>query len=875
MNGSTKPTIVVVEDENVVAMDLVSSLERLHYRVAGVASSGEEAVALAERSRPGLVLMDIHLRGALDGIQAGQQIHERLAIPVVYLTAYSDQATLDRARVTHPFGYVLKPFEERELEVAIQMAVFRHDMERALRASENRLDAILASIGDAVVATDIDGRVTFINRAAEVLLQRKSERARGRRLEDVLKLARDDERTVRLVRADTGDVRVEVVESPVLDAAGEPAGHVTVIRDISERLRALEAHDREIVEREARAAAEREHDRARLKGEISLILADITQSPDMKPCIKRVAELVAQAFSGFAIVDIDDGDRELRLMAHAQPEWLPAMNDVLDERQRGSSRGLHAVARTGTPELESTLSSAALADIVGGGAELDVLRGLELASYLCVPLRARTRNIGALALFSTCAHRRYDQSDVAFAQQIADRIGLALDNARLYREAQEARIAAERLALKEKEARTEAEALLRIADVLNEAQLDVDGILQRVTDEATALVGARFGAFFYNVGDGAAGSYMLYTLSGAPKEAFEKFGLPRNTPIFGPTFAGESVVRLDDVRKDPRYGRMPPHYGMPPGHLPVVSYLAVPVVSRTGAVIGGLFFGHSEPAQFTEQHERMARALAAHAAVVIDNARLFAETREAEERQSRLVRDLERSLRFSDLFVGILGHDLRNPLSAIVTAASLVMARETSERVTKPLRRILSSSERMSRMIDQILDFTRVRLGGGIPLQRDHVEVADVCNLVLDELKGGSETGPDIRLEIRGETRGIWDRDRLAQLLSNLVGNALQHRVPATPVFITLDGSRPERLILEVQNDGVIDAAVLPSIFEPLRGGDLPKRRGSSGLGLGLYISQQIVAAHQGEIHVVSNSQTGTRFRVELPRNVPDEEKAS
>ena len=118
--------------------------------------------------------------------------------------------------------------------------------------------------------------------------------------------------------------------------------------------------------------------------------------------------------------------------------------------------------------------------------------------------------------------------------------------------------------------------------------------MQFVTDTATQLSGAAFGAFFYNVVSGSCESYMLYTLSGVPREAFAHFPMPRATDLFGPTFRGEGVVRIDDVKQDPRYGRNSPYYGMPEGHLPVVSYLAVPVVSRSGEVLGGLFFGAPE-----------------------------------------------------------------------------------------------------------------------------------------------------------------------------------------------------------------------------------------------------------------------------------------
>lgn len=122
------------------------------------------------------------------------------------------------------------------------------------------------------------------------------------------------------------------------------------------------------------------------------------------------------------------------------------------------------------------------------------------------------------------------------------------------------------------------------------AQLDIKTILQKVTDVTTRLSGAAFGAFFYNTIDSTGESYRLYTLSGAPREAFEKFGMPRNTDVFRPTFEGTAVIRSDDITKDPRYGHNTPHHGMPKGHLPVVSYLAVPVFSQSGGVIGGLFF---------------------------------------------------------------------------------------------------------------------------------------------------------------------------------------------------------------------------------------------------------------------------------------------
>ena len=155
------------------------------------------------------------------------------------------------------------------------------------------------------------------------------------------------------------------------------------------------------------------------------------------------------------------------------------------------------------------------------------------------------------------------------------------------------------------------------------ADLDLERLVQTVTDAGVEISKAEFGAFFYNLIDDKGEAYTLYTLSGAAREAFANFPMPRNTAIFEPTFRGTGPMRSGDIQADPRYGHNTPFKGMPPGHLPVRSYLAVPVVSRSGEVLGGLFFGHSKPDQFTALAERLMVSIAAQAAVAIDNARLY------------------------------------------------------------------------------------------------------------------------------------------------------------------------------------------------------------------------------------------------------------
>jgi len=214
------------------------------------------------------------------------------------------------------------------------------------------------------------------------------------------------------------------------------------------------------------------------------------------------------------------------------------------------------------------------------------------------------------------------------------------------------------LLLREQKSREETEALYTVARSLA-TQRDLEKVVQEVTDAATRLTGAQFGAFFRNTVDAHGQGLILYTLSGAPREAFEKFGIPRTTALFEPIFAGSGSIRIADVTKDPRYGRNPPHRGMPEGHLPVKSYLAVPVVSRAGVPLGGLFFGHAATGVFDERSERIAEGIATQAAVAVDNASLYLSLAQSTRRleaqlgQLRLLAQITRAI------------DQRKDLSAI------------------------------------------------------------------------------------------------------------------------------------------------------------------------------------------------------------------
>jgi PAS domain S-box-containing protein len=230
----------------------------------------------------------------------------------------------------------------------------------------------------------------------------------------------------------------------------------------------------------------------------------------------------------------------------------------------------------------------------------------------------------------------------------------------------------------------------------------------------------------------------------------------------------------------------------------------------------------------------------------------------------------EQESRFRERFIGVLGHDLGNPLAAIRLSSAALLARETlAPDVRRVMLRIDSSAERMARMVRQLLDFTRARMAGGIPLRPRDISLEEVSRRIIGELEL-AHPNRDIHLDVCGDCMGFWDEERMAQVLSNLVANALQHSPPGTPVSVRLEGVE-SMLRVEVHNAGVpIPEPLRAHLFEPFhRSESGPGRVARGGLGLGLYIVAQIVQAHGGRIEVDSSVDQGTSFVVLLPRSVP------
>ncbi|MFC3199709.1 PAS domain S-box protein [Parapedobacter deserti] len=379
--------------------------------------------------------------------------------------------------------------------------------------------------------------------------------------------------------------------------------------------------------------------------------------------------------------------------------------------------------------------------------------------------------------------------------------------------------------------------------------LDLNKILQKVTDGTTALVGAKFGAFFYIKRDEKGKSIVLHALSGASKEIFEALGMPRDTAVLHPTFAGEGAIRVDDITKDARYGNNPPHYGMPSGHLPVVSYLAVPVSSRSGEVIGGLFLGHPEAGKFTADHEQIVTAIATQAAIGLDNAKLYAEVTALSDKK--------------DEFIGLASHELKTPLTSAYAYMQILARRPAGPKSGLYIEKALRQMKKLATLVNDLLDISKIEAG---KLQLNITEF-DLKKLTVETIELIADTYSEYRIIFETAVDACVlnsDAQRVEQVLVNLLTNAIKYSPDSYEVKVTLDCT-DEEVKVGVQDFGRgIAAEELPRVFTKFYritdGGP-----NVSGLGIGLYLSAEIINRLNGRLWAESKLDEGSTFWFTLP----------
>lgn len=381
------------------------------------------------------------------------------------------------------------------------------------------------------------------------------------------------------------------------------------------------------------------------------------------------------------------------------------------------------------------------------------------------------------------------------------------------------------------------------------ANLDVQTILQEVTDAITSLSGAAFGAFFYNNKDEDGKNFSLYTLSGAPREAFEKFGIPRHTGVFHPTFGAGKVVRVGDITRDDRYGKNSPHSGMPKGHLPVRSYLAVPVVSKTGDVIGGLLLGHPEADRFEVEHEEIVVDIAAQAAISLDNTRLFDQVKELSKKK--------------DEFIALASHELKTPLTSVKGYLQVLQRNEQDAMSKHFIEKALSQVNRLNHLVEELLNLSRVEAGR----MEYNMEIFDVNEMVRDIVEIFRHSNKSHKFSFfsdKSATMVCGDKHRIEQVVLNFLSNAVKYSPEAELVEVSVDQSDIEVTVTVRDYGRGLPEDQQTKLFERFFRADNSK--GVGGLGLGLYLSKQIIDRHNGTIGAKGKSPNGSIFFFKLKR---------
>ena len=616
----------------------------------------------------------------------------------------------------------------------------------------------------------------------------------------------------------------------------------------AENVRALAAEigHRKELERELRSSVRELRVREQ---ELKAHLADLKQAAIERDGRARRTERLAKITSAIAdavtaeqVFEAVVDQTRAALGASSAALWLTGWREATARLVRTDGYSDEAAQAFATIPLEGVPSATPIVDAIRGGELIWIASRDELiARYpslagsatpsrhygvVCLPVMTPGRTLGAIGLTFEDA-RALDDEEAHFLLLIARYSGQALERLRLLEVEQQNRVRAE-LLYKLAAAVISAS---RVEEIFDAA---LDAIARALgTDRASVLLFDAEGVMRFRAWRNLSDPYRAAVEGHSPWAA----GAPDPQPIVS-----------GDVETDPAMASYLPLF-----KTEQIGALAFIPLIGGGRLIGKFMVYYTRPRELTAQELELARAIANHVAAAVLRFRSLAQ--------------LQQTVHFNETFAGILGHDLRNPLAAIITSARLAMNRAETDRLQKPLSRILSSSDRMTRMIDQLLDFTRVRLGGGIPLVRSELDLLPVIRQVIDEL---DEANPACALSStsQGDTLGSWDQDRLSQLFSNLVANAVQHGVAEGGVTVTIDGRAADSVRVAVQNRGVIPVDQLPTLFEPLAARRMQKSR---GLGLGLFITRELVCVHGGSIDVCSDEATGTTFTVVLPRRRPRE----
>lgn len=853
-----KERILIVENESSVARDIRNSLQAMGYVVTGLALSGKDAVQKALAAPPDLVLMAVRLQGEMDGIQAADQIRAQSDIPVVYLTAFADQDTLTRAKLTGPFGYVIKPFEERELQATIEMALYKHELDRKLKESERWLAATLRCMGDAVIATDPNGRIQFMNPVAESLTGWKQAQVLGKELSEAFNIVSEETRAVTetpvaqalqqgaviglmnhtlLITRDGHEIPIDDSAAAIKDDQGSVTGVVLVFRDITERRLAEKA----LYQYARRLTTLHAIDRAILSAQSSEEIAQAT--------LKYIVSLVPCQRTSIALFDLTANDAVLLAVRADESTRLAAGTHIPLENY-----GVPAELRQGQHHLVNDLL--ALKDRTATHEQL-LREGMR--SFLTMPLVAQGELMGALNLGSASPDA-FSMDHIQVARQVADQLAIAIRQAHLREEVQ--RHARELAALNKA-----GQAIVSI--------LDKVAVLELVIAEVRNLLGAEGVSVLLceAAADGDPPELVFAASTGPGAEALVGARMPISAGIAGWVLKEKQSVLVRDARDDPRFYNQIDDLTRLPTH----SIMAVPLIVQNRAS-GVIEVVNKATGIFTRHDLELLETMAGSAAIAIENARLYKverdQLRRLKESQARLIQ-AEKMAALGRLIASIT-HEINNPLQAIQNCLTLAQEELLDGPRPQELQRYLRMADeeigRIANIIRRMRDFYRP--------EREEMQTTDVRSLIESVLELIAKQSQHSQVTIEHTAREMpndlptvrANPGHLKQVFLNLALNAIDSMTPqgGTLRVRTALGQMQQQdqvvpaVHIEFGDSGHgMSPEVISQIFEPFF------TTKSGGTGLGLAISYEIIQAHHGQITVKSQVGVGTTFTILLPLEQP------
>ena len=727
-------------------------------------------------------------------------------------------------------------------------------------------DAALQHMPDAILLTDLEGNILrwmgkaeqiFGYTAVEVIGKPASFLHRPDIRETMTtKMIQSIQETggfcgeVACVRKDGSEVLIETTSTTVYDKTGNPLFFVGINRDLSEYKRA-EAERAELIrEQIARLEAEAAQQRSKFLAEVSTVLAS---SLDYENTLSNVANLAVPYLADWCSVDIIGENQSIcRLaIAHRDPSKVELAWE-LDRRypqEPNASRGVPKILRSGQAEITTEIPDEGLVAVAKDAEHLRLLRELGLRSCIVAPLIAQGRTLGAITFITAESGRRYGAADLSLAEDLAQRAAVALDNARLYREAQDAQQAAEEAA--DRTARLQAvtaalsESLTppQVADVIVEQGMAVLGassaLVALLTESGTELEIVRAVGYAQDL-----------------IEPWRRFSVNTPVPLAEAVRTGEPIWAETTAERAARY----PHLVESYSRYNFKAWISIPL-SVQGRAIGGLSLAFTEPLELSQDERAFMLALTQQCSQAIERARLY----EAEQTARNAA---EAANRIKDEFLAVVSHELRTPLNSILGWSHMLRNRQLDKVTTVRAIEIIERNARsQNQLIDDLLDVSRL-IRGKVTLNIQSIDLVSVIETAIETVRLTAEA-KNLQLETQldfSATLVLADSERLQQVIWNLLSNAIKF----TPVGgrITLQLQRVGfQAQIQVIDTGIgIRADFLPHVFEYFRQADGTITRSHRGLGLGLAIVRQLVELHGGTVQAHSQGEgQGTTFTVKLP----------